>query len=133
MADEGLERFEATLNAIAKITSDDRDLFGARCPKCDASDFVRVSDLYSETVGHLEIHPDSARDVGAGGMTNLQIVERFRPPRRKSVFGVTAAVAIPLLTKLRRLRSFLLFMYVSICEDLCRSYSRSWLLHRGLL
>lgn len=97
MADRDLERFEAALNAVAKITSDgDPDLIGARCPKCDASDFAPVADLFVDAVGRIEENPAAAREVNTGGMTNEQLVAKFRPPRRKSVVSIVLAVAIPL-------------------------------------
>jgi hypothetical protein len=97
MADESLERFEAALGAIAKITSEgDSELVGARCPKCEASDFARVADLFAEAVDRIEENPDSAKAVGVGGLTDLQIVQKFRPPRRKSPVPLVIATAIPL-------------------------------------
>lgn len=97
MADESLERFEAALGAIAKMTSDgDSELVGARCPKCEASDFARVADVYVDAVGRIEEHPDAADAVHVGGMTDLQIVQKFTPPRRKSTLGLVIGVAIPL-------------------------------------
>lgn len=95
--DRDLERLEAALGAVAKITGDvDADLIDARCPKCNASDFVNVPDLYSDAVGRLEEHPDSGDIVRVGGLTDLQIVGKLRPPRRKSVVGIVVAVAVPL-------------------------------------
>ncbi len=96
MENDKLDRFEAAMGAISKITSDDPEMVGARCPKCDASDFIAVSDLYSETVGRLEEQPDLAHAEGPGGMTNLAIVEKFRPARRKSAAGMVILVAVPL-------------------------------------
>ena len=96
MADDRLEWFEAALGAVSKITSDDDELRGARCPKCDASSFVRISDLYADSVSRLEEQADSSRAVREGGMTDLQIVEKLGPPRQKSALGVVLAVAIPL-------------------------------------
>jgi len=96
MADDGLERFEAALGAISKITSEDRDLVGARCPACGASDFVKIADLFAEAAGRLEEQPGSADAVREGGMTDAQIVKKFSPPRQKSAAGRVLAVAIPL-------------------------------------
>lgn len=99
MANDGLERFEAVLGAISKITSDTSDtadLVGARCPKCHASSFARVSDLYPEAVGRLEEQPESANVVRVGGLTDLQLVKKLSPPRRKSALGIVLAVAVPL-------------------------------------
>lgn len=95
-SDDGLERFEAILGAISKITSDDEGLVGARCPKCGASNFIKISDLYDEARGRLE-EPDSpAGVVREGGMTHLQIVQKFTPPRRKSALARVVAVGVPL-------------------------------------
>jgi len=94
MADEELRWIEAALGAVSKLNVDETqpDLEGARCPKCDASNFAKVSDLYSESVGRLEDggDPTAVRD---GGMTDTQVVAKFRPPRRKSAFVLTAFVA----------------------------------------
>jgi hypothetical protein len=98
MADDELRWIEAALGAVSKLNADETqdDLRGARCPKCNASNFARVSDLYAESVGRLEENPDSARTIRDGGMTDTQIVDKFRPPRRKTAAGPTLAVAIPL-------------------------------------
>ena len=97
MAERDLERFAAALDAVAKITTDgDPDLVGARCPKCDASDFVAIQDLYPDAVSRLETEPDSGDVVRVGGMTDNQIVRKFKPPRRKSAATPVVAAAIPL-------------------------------------
>jgi hypothetical protein len=98
MADEELRWIEAALGAVSKLNADESHdgLYGVRCPKCEASDFVSVSDLYAESVGRLEENPSAAGIVRDGGMTDIQIVEKFSPPRRKSAAGVTIAVALPL-------------------------------------
>lgn len=95
--DRELRQLEAALGAVAKITGDvEADLFGARCPKCDASDFANVPDVFSDAVGRLEEHPDEADVVRVGGLTDRQIVGKLFPPRRKSVVGIVIAVAVPL-------------------------------------
>ena len=98
MAEEELRWIEAALGAVSKLNADEAqgDLRDARCPKCNASDFVKISDLYSESVGRLEENADSPETVRDGGMTDTQIVAKFRPPRRRSALGVTLAVAVPL-------------------------------------
>lgn len=97
MVDRDLERLAAAMDAVAKITTDgDPDLIGARCPKCDASDFVAVQDLYADAVGRLESEPGAGDVVRVGGMTDEQIVRKFKPPRRKSAATLVVAVAIPL-------------------------------------
>jgi DNA-directed RNA polymerase subunit RPC12/RpoP len=95
-SDDGPERFEAMLNAISKITSGDEGLIGARCPKCGASSFVKVSDLFDDARGRLEEQGSASSDVREGGLTDLQIVETFRPPQRRSAIGRVIAVAVPL-------------------------------------
>jgi len=95
-SDDGLERFEAILGAISKITSGDEGLVEARCPKCNASSFAKVSDLYEGACARLAEHEAAAGVVRDSGMTDLQIVEKFRPPRRRSVLGRAIAVAVPL-------------------------------------
>jgi hypothetical protein len=100
MAEDKLAWFEAALGAVSKVTSEGVDhdigLVGARCPKCDASSFVGIADAFRASVGRLEEEPNAPPTPGDGGMTDLQIVERFRPPRRKGAAGVTVAAAIPL-------------------------------------
>jgi hypothetical protein len=95
---DDLQWIEGVLGAVSKINTDDvvDDMSGARCPKCNASDFVRVSDLFTESVGRLEEDPGGASTVRDGGMTDAQIVEKFRPPRRRSAVGAAIVVAIPL-------------------------------------
>lgn len=97
MADGGIERVEAMFGAISKIAAGEEstDLLDARCPKCKASNFVRVSDLFYEAVGRLEGQPETG-GVRVGGMTDTQIVQKFRAPRRKSAVPLVVAVAIPL-------------------------------------
>jgi len=96
MAGDELRWIEAALGAVSKLNADEAvdDLRDARCPKCRESDFVAVSDLFSESVARLADNPDSALTVG--GMTDRQIAAKFRPPRRTSAIGTTLLVAIPL-------------------------------------
>src|SRR5438046_2437789 len=99
MADDELGRFEAVMGALSKsLSSDDVDdaLTGARCPKCQASSFVRVSELYDDAVRRLSEHGDVADAVREGGRTDSQIVERLGPPRRRSALRIVIAVAVPL-------------------------------------
>jgi hypothetical protein len=98
MAGDELERFEAILGAVSRSLSDDGNddpLADARCPKCEASSFVRVSDLYEDAVRRLS-EGDVADVVREGGRTDSQIVARLAPPRRRSPRGIVAAVAVPL-------------------------------------
>jgi hypothetical protein len=97
MANDELAWFEAAMGAVSKINSEeDHDLGDARCPKCDASGFVRISDLYPIAVARLEEHPESQQEPREGGLTDLQIVERFRPPQRKSALRVVIPLVIVL-------------------------------------
>ena len=102
MADDELERFEAVMGALSKSLSgeDDDTLAGARCPKCEASSFVRVSELYADAVRRLSDAGGEPSDVGSvgrdGGRTDAEIVERLGPPRRRSALRRVIVVAAPL-------------------------------------
>src|SRR6266513_2363598 len=98
MADDELGRFEAVMGALSKGLSgnDDEGLTGARCPKCQASSFVRVSELYDDAVRRLSEQADVADAVREGGRTDSQVVERLGPPRRRSALRTVIAVAVPL-------------------------------------
>lgn len=98
MADDKLRQLEAVMGAISKITSGDVDpeLRDARCPKCNASDFMKVADLFSEAVGRIEDAPEAASAIDVAGLTNEQIVAKFRPPQRKSPVTTVLLVAVPL-------------------------------------
>jgi hypothetical protein len=93
-----LDKFEAMFGAIAKMTSGDESpaLGNSRCPKCRASDFIQVTDLYSEAVGRIEESPESADQVRVGGMSDAQIVTKLAPPQRGSAILIPLLVAIPL-------------------------------------
>jgi len=90
------EWLEKVMNAGALAGETAPDLRDARCPKCGASDFVAVSDLYSESVGRIEDAAEPSDVERVGGMTDAQIVREFTPPRRRSATGITLAVAVPL-------------------------------------
>jgi hypothetical protein len=102
MAEDKLRQFEAILGAVSKITSDevDGELVGARCPRCDASNFAQVMDLYSAARDRIADDPTQEDAKVEGGMTNAQMMRKFAPPQRKSpmlrviltaiVFGVPA-------------------------------------------
>ena len=102
MADDELERFEAVMGALSKSLSgeDDDTLAGARCPKCEASSFVRVSELYADAARRLSDAGGEPSDVGSvgrdGGRTDAEIVERLGPPRRRSALRRVIVVAAPL-------------------------------------
>lgn len=96
MADE-LQWIEAAMGAVSKISGEveDDELIGARCPKCESSSFAKVSDLFLEAVGRVEDNPAEAKVINTGGMTNMEIIERFPPPGRKSARLLMIALVIP--------------------------------------
>jgi hypothetical protein len=94
MSDDGSAWLENVLGAGAG--ADEADMRGARCPKCHASDFAQVADLFAASVGRLEEKGASSGELREGGLTDTEIVERFTPPRRRSATGVMLAVAVPL-------------------------------------
>ena len=71
------------------------DMTDARCPKCNAQDFAKISDLYTESVIRIESGESSNAKV-AGGLTDAQIVGEFAPPTRGSAVVATLLVAVPL-------------------------------------
>jgi hypothetical protein len=95
MARDELEWLEAALGAVSKINAPEGPgLEGARCPKCNAADFAKISDLYSESAARIEQHAPGAPAEQQGGMTDLEIVRRFVPPGRTSPMGIAATVGI---------------------------------------
>ena len=100
MADDELERFEAVMGALSKSLSGegerDDGLIGARCPKCEGSSFVRVSELYEDAARRLDEHADAQDIAREGGRTDRQIVARLGPPQRRSSLRTVIAVALPL-------------------------------------
>jgi hypothetical protein len=97
MADE-LQWIEAAMGAVSKISGEveEDELIGARCPKCESTAFAKISDLYIDAVGRIEENPDDAKVVNTGGMTNLEIVARFPPPRKKSPTILMILLLVPL-------------------------------------
>src|SRR5215468_2428582 len=92
-----IDQFEAVFGAIAKLTSGDEPGLGdARCPKCRASDFAQLADVFYEAAGQIEASPEAADTVLVAGMTNERIVRRFAPPERRSALITPILVAIPL-------------------------------------
>ncbi|MDB4875300.1 MAG: hypothetical protein JWM41_1746 [Gemmatimonadetes bacterium] len=110
MADDELQRFEAMLGAISKITSGNEEvsdqLAGARCPKCNASSFVKISELHEEALRGAEEQSGESAAVRAGGITDRQILAKFSPPQRRSPVGgallVGAAFAVVAVLLYRR-------------------------------
>jgi hypothetical protein len=96
MAKDGFREFEAVLGALSKMTDDAPvdDLIDARCPKCQASSFIKISDLYDEARARAEEpdeSPDTPRDAG---LTDAQILARFAPPQRRSPATRIASAAV---------------------------------------
>ncbi len=84
---DGFREFEAVLGALSKMTSDEtrsEDLLDARCPKCESSNFIKVTDLYDEASNRAEESPESIDERRDGGMTDAQVIARFAPPQRRS-------------------------------------------------
>lgn len=99
MADDEIRRIEAVFGAISRIASGEEpesELRDARCPKCGKSDFVRLSDIYSEAVGRLQEDPAEATVARIAGLSDAQLVEKFRPPERRSAALTVALVAVPM-------------------------------------
>jgi hypothetical protein len=98
MAEDELRQFEAVLGAISKMTSDTDvgDLVDAKCPKCGASDFVSVVDLYDIAALRAE-NGEPSNVPREGGLTDEQIMRKFAPPQKKAIAPRVAAVTVPLL------------------------------------
>lgn len=94
MADESMRWLEGLL--AGETNPEGASMEGARCPKCNASAFIKAADLWAEAKGRLEEATEPPGTIREGGMTDLQIVQKFAPPRRKSAVGVALAVGIPL-------------------------------------
>ena len=71
------------------------DMTNARCPKCNAQEFAKISELYTESIIRLE-DGEPSNVKRAGGLTDAQIVREFAPPTRGSAVVATAVVAVPL-------------------------------------
>jgi hypothetical protein len=85
------------LGALSSLGERESGLVDARCPKCNAADFAKVSDLFYDTVRRAEA--SGLRDdvpAGQGGMTDEQIIVKFKPPRRQSPLRRTIIAAIPI-------------------------------------
>src|SRR5437764_8142347 len=95
MSDDGLAWLE-NLGAVVGEGADEADMRDARCPKCNASEFMKVSDLFAESVARLEDKSAPAGELREGGLTDAQILKKFEPPRRHSAVGMMLAVAVPL-------------------------------------
>lgn len=95
MAADQPNPIEAILGALRDPDDTNPGLGDARCPNCHASDFVKASDLFAEAVRHIETTGD-ASSMGPGGSTYGALVDKVRPPRRRSAAVRAIVVAIPL-------------------------------------
>jgi len=94
---DGFREFEAVLGALSKMTSDEtrsEDLLDARCPKCESSSFIKVTDLYDEASLRAEEEPQSVNLARDGGVTDAQAIARFAPPQRRSPTPRIVLVAV---------------------------------------
>lgn len=99
MADDEFDKIEKVFGALSKMSlGDDAPdaMTDARCPKCGASNFVNVPDLFDAAVIRRESPGDDAGSVREGGLTDAEILSRFSPPTRRSAAGRAIAAAIPL-------------------------------------
>src|SRR5579885_3502660 len=94
MPGDGLEGFEAMIGAFANLGERETGLGDARCPKCDARDFVKVEDLFDATVRRSEIAGEVSSAPGIAGLSDEQILVKFRPPRRRSAVARTIVVTV---------------------------------------
>jgi hypothetical protein len=94
---DGFREFEAVLGALSKMTSDETpadDLLDARCPKCQASSFIKICDLYDEARNRAEESPESIDTPRDGGMTDARVIARFAPPERRPATTRIAIAAV---------------------------------------
>jgi hypothetical protein len=110
VADDELERFEALLGAFnSSLSGEDDRLEGAKCPKCQAASFIRVSQLYEDAVHRLGEHGDDARGIVLAVAVPLAAIafyvyRRFGESIGQAAIGVAIIVTvIVFLTSLRRL------------------------------
>jgi len=80
------------LGAFANLGEKEAGLGDARCPKCDARDFVKVEDLFDTVVRRSEIAGSVSATPGIAGLSDEQILVKFRPPRRRSAVARTILV-----------------------------------------
>jgi hypothetical protein len=95
---DGFREFEAVLGALSKMTSDEPradDLVDAKCPKCESSSFIKITDLYDEARYRAEDSPETINTPRDGGVTDAQAIARFAPPQRRSpTLRIAIAVVI---------------------------------------
>src|SRR3954451_12847253 len=94
---DGLEKFEAVLGAFANMTEGTEPGLGdARCPKCNASDFMKVEDRYDQAVRRLNNSTDEADVVRDGQISDARAIAKFSPPMRKSLVPRVVVAAVVL-------------------------------------
>ena len=84
---DGFREFEAVLGAFSKMTTDEPradDLLDAKCPKCESSSFIKITDLYDEARYRAEDSPETINTPRDGGVTDAQAIARFAPPQKRS-------------------------------------------------
>lgn len=99
MADDEIEKIEKVFGALSRMSLGDEApdaMADARCPKCGASNFVNVPDLYDAAAIRRENPDDDAGAIREGGLTDAEILSRFSPPTRRSAAGRAIATAVPL-------------------------------------
>lgn len=96
MSPDGLDGFEAMIGAFANLGEREPGLGDARCPKCDARDFVKVEELFDAAVRRSEIEGSVSTTPGIGGLSDEQVIVKFRPPRRRGAKMRTVAITIPI-------------------------------------
>lgn len=80
------------IGAFANLGAEkEAGLGDARCPNCDARDFVKVEDLFYDTLRRAE-ESGANEAPGIGGLNDEQIIVKFRPPRRRSAVARTIVV-----------------------------------------
>ncbi|HEY4303213.1 MAG TPA: hypothetical protein VGM82_01995 [Gemmatimonadaceae bacterium] len=94
---DGFREFEAVLGALSKMTSDEtrtEDLIDAKCPKCESTSFIKVTDLYDQARDRAEESPESINTPRDGGVTDAQAIARFAPPQRRAPAPRIVAAAV---------------------------------------
>ena len=94
MADDDSKWLEGVLGAASGEEAPP-DMTNARCPKCGAQEFARISELYPEARYRIE-DGESSDANRIGGMTDAEIVREFAPPTRGSAIVATVFVLVPL-------------------------------------
>jgi hypothetical protein len=100
---DGFREFEAVLGALSKMTSEethDEYLLDARCPKCESSSFIKITDLYDQACVRADEFPEAADVPRDGGVSDAEAIARFAPPQRRSPsvrIAIAAAVLVAIV------------------------------------